>query len=222
LPEQYVENYKRWLSDMAYISVREDAGAKIVKELTGREAPILADPTLMLTKKKWLSISNPAQHKPNKPYLLTYFLGEVSKENRSNINQIASINSLEIVNMADINDEDRYSADPSEFIDYVYSAEILLTDSFHGAIFSIILEKPFIVFNRLGKHPSMNSRVDTLLSKFKLEDRKWENIKNSHDYFKIDYSHVPPILEVEQKQAISYLKKALDIDDDNYKKIIEK
>lgn len=218
IPEEYINIYKKWLKEMYKLSVREDAGARIIKELTGRDAVVLVDPTLMLTKEKWLSISKEAANKPKGKYLLTYFLGDVPKENKKRIKLIASKNNLEIVNLANIKDSKTYIADPSEFIDYINSASIFLTDSFHGAVFSILLEVPFIVFNRKGSIQSMNSRIDTLLYKFKLESRRANNLlddKNNlfdnNKIFEVDYSHIPPILKAERKKAYEYLKEALNI-----------
>lgn len=213
IPEEYIDRYKTWLSEMYKLSVREEAGAKIIKELTGRDAVVLVDPTLMLTKEKWLSISKRAKNKPEGKYLLTYFLRSVSKETKQKIKSIATKNKLQIVNLADIRDKKTYTADPSEFIDYINSASVFLTDSFHGAVFSILLEVPFIVFNREGSIHSMNSRIDTLLSKFKLESRRANNITDNSQIFEIDYSHVPPILEAERKKAYEYLKEALNVKD---------
>lgn len=213
IPEEYIDRYKTWLSEMYKLSVREEAGAKIIKELTGRDAVVLVDPTLMLTKEKWLSISKRAKNKPEGKYLLTYFLGSVSKETKQKIKSIATKNKLQIVNLADIRDKKTYTADPSEFIDYINSASVFLTDSFHGAVFSILLEVPLIVFNREGSIHSMNSRIDTLLSKFKLESRRANNITDNSQIFEIDYSHVPPILEAERKKAYEYLKEALNVKD---------
>ena len=211
IPPEYIDRYKTWLSEMYRLSVREEIGAKIIKELTGRDAVVLVDPTLMLTKEKWLSISKEAKNKPEGKYLLNYFLGSVSKETKRKIKSIATKNKLEIVNLADIRDKKTYTADPSEFIDYINSASVFLTDSFHGAVFSILLEVPFIVFNREGSIHSMNSRIDTLLSKFKLGSRKANNITDNNQIFEIDYSHVPPILEAERKKAYEYLKEALNV-----------
>lgn len=214
LPREFIEDYKDRLSQMAYISVREDAGAKIVKDLIGREVPVLIDPTLMLNKEEWFSIMKQAKNKPQVPYLLTYFLGEISFENKKWIYSFAKENNLEIVNLADIKDEERYLADPAEFLDYINSSEVLFTDSFHGAIFSILFEKPFIVFNRISTTQSMNSRIDTLLSKFNLESRRWDNIKNTNDILSIDFAHVQKILKAEREKALKYLKNALDITKD--------
>lgn len=207
LPDNYVKKYKELLLKMDRISVREEAGAKIIKELTGKDAEVLIDPTLMLDKDRWLSISKDSVNRPRKGYVLTYFLGKQNKSTIKKINKHAIDNNLEIVNLANINHEKYYTIDPSEFINFIHHSNILFTDSFHGVVFSILLEKPFIVFKR-GK---MNARIDNLLSKFKLEQRKWEEIFESDDLYRIDYSHVPEILAREREKALKYLKIALYI-----------
>lgn len=212
IPVEYKEDYKEWIAEFKALSVREDAGANIIKNLTNREASVLVDPTVMLTKEEWLSISEPHKLKPKTPFLLTYFLGEIPKEVKSLISKLSTKYKLEVVNLGSYEQIERYAADPSEFIDYINSANIFLTDSFHGAVFSIILEKQFIVFNRVSKVPSMNSRIDTLLTKFNLMDRKWESVKQSQDYFGADFSHTGPIFEYERSKAYSYLNIALDIE----------
>ena len=211
IPSEYVKIYSDWISEIEYLSVREEAGAKIIKQLTGRDAIVLVDPTLMLTRKKWLSIATAALNKPKQKYLLTYFMGEVSKDRRKKIKSVAIKNNLKIVNLCSIKDKSRYDADPGEFIDYINSASIFFTDSFHGTVFSILLEKPFVIFDREEKTPSMNSRIDTLLAKFKLESRKADNINLNSGIFEVDYSQVPFILEAERKKTIAYLKNALDL-----------
>ena len=209
IPSEYVENYKTWLSEMSRLSVREEAGAKIIKDLTGREAVVLIDPTLMLTKKKWLSVSKKSPHKPTKKYLLTYFLGSIAQENKRRIRKIAQENDLQIVNLADIKDKEAYTAGPSEFIDYINSASVLCTDSFHGVIFSIVLKTPFIVFDRIGNLPSMNSRINTILKTVQLNSRLLENVNTNKQVFEANYSHIAPIVEIERKRALAYLKEAL-------------
>ncbi len=212
MPDEYKERYKKWLSVIPYLSVREESGAKIVKELTGRDVPVLIDPTLMLTKEKWLSIAREDPYKPDRPYLLTYFLGKVPKETRKKIKKIARDNNLEIVKLADIRDKKRYIACPSEFIDYINSAALVCTDSFHGSVFSILMETPFIVFERVGT--VMYSRIETLLNKFHLHSRQVNNIKDDQ-IFNIDFSHIPPILEEERRKALDFLIEALKVDESN-------
>lgn len=210
IPEKLIEKYTKGLCEMAHISVREDKGAEIIRKLTGLNVPVLVDPTMMLSKAQWLDVSTPAAAKPCQPYLLTYFLGDVSQQDYELINKIASTKKLQIINMADIQDERHYTAGPGEFIDYLASSVIVCTDSFHGCVFSILFEKPFVVFSRNAKVPSMYSRIDTLLDKFNLESRKAENIALAVDPLIIEYSHVPAIVEKERNKSMEYLKQALN------------
>ena len=79
------ENYNLYvgLKDMKAISVRESAGAEIVKNITGRDdAVVLIDPTMMLSVEKWSSIMKKPEQLKAKKYILKYFLGNFSKENQ--------------------------------------------------------------------------------------------------------------------------------------------
>jgi hypothetical protein len=212
ISSEYKEDYKKWLSDFYRLSVREETGARIIKELTSRDSVVLVDPTLMLTKEKWLSVAKIDNSKPKRKYLLTYFLGGISEENKAKIKKVAKENKLQIVNFSYIKDLEAYSAGPSEFIDYINSASVLFTDSFHGSVFSMLLGTPFVVFDRAGNLPSMNSRIDTLLKTFKLETRKSKNVVNNEQIFEANYTHIEEILEIERSRAIEYLKEALSIE----------
>ena len=113
-----------------------------------------------------------------------------------------------------MNDIERYKTGPSEFIDYINSASLVLTDSFHGVIFSILMKTPFIAFERIERiknSKSMFSRIEVLPKKFKLESRKVSNIKSNHQIFDCDFAHISSILENERNKAIDYLKNALNI-----------
>lgn len=210
---EYSEKYKEWISGINKLSVREDDGAKIIKGLTGRDAPVLVDPTFLITKEKWLSIAREANNKPKGDYLLTYFLGGLSDNYESEIKTIAKAKKLEVINLNKIREKITYRTGPSEFIDYINSCSLFCTDSFHGTVFSILMEKPFVVYERRGSDLSMFSRVNTLLDKFDLNSRKADNIKMNEAAFDIDFSHVAPILELERKKVFDYLKEALNVKD---------
>lgn len=209
---EYLDKYKKWISEMHFLSIRENDGAGIIKKLIGRDAPVLVDPTLLLTKEQWLSIAKRALNKPKGDYIVTYFLGGIPDWYREQINRFAINKNFEIVNLGDMNERESYKAGPSEFIDYISDCSALLTDSFHGTIFSIIFEKPFAVFERIGGR-AMNSRIETLLSKFELNSRSIDKMSMEEDLLRIDFSHIPYILETERKKSIDYLKNALDIKD---------
>jgi hypothetical protein len=210
IPEIYTEKYKQYLNDMAYLSVREEKGAEIIQKLTGRKAEILVDPTLVLKCEDWSKIATPAKNKPSNKYLLTYFIGEVSTKRLKTLQKMAVDNQLELVMMNSLRDTDRYAADPAEFLDYIRSASLVCTDSFHCIIFSMHFKSPFVVFDREGKSAPMGSRIDTLLGKFLFEGRKQHLLEKTDKYFDIDFKHVPSIMEMERKKVYDFLTIALE------------
>ena len=86
----------------------------------------------------------------------------------------------------------------------------MCTDSFHSSVFAILYNTPFLVFNREDKIASMNSRIETLLSKFKLEGRKYTG-KISNNDLTANYKEAHKILEKEKEKSNEFLIKALNI-----------
>ena len=211
IPDEFKERYSDYLKDMAFLSVREEKGAELIQSLCGRKAEVLVDPTLVLKSEDWLKLATPAKNKPNKKYLLTYFIGAVSNKRLAVLKQMASKNQLELVMMNSLHDTDRYAADPAEFLDYIRSAALVCTDSFHCIIFSMHFQSPFVVFDREGKSAPMSSRIDTLLGKFHFENRKQHLLEKNNKYFEIDFKHVPDIMELERKKVFDYLEKAFEL-----------
>lgn len=210
ISDVYTENYRKWLTEMGHLSVREETGAWLIKELTGRDAEVLVDPTLLLTKEEWLEISGVLKEKPKVPYLLSYFLGEISRNKKRWIKKIAEKNNLYILELADIKKEAYFSADPGEFIDLIHTASIVMTDSFHGAIFSIILQTPFVIFDRIEKHQEvMSSRIQTLLKTMNLEGRHFSRIHETETIFEVDFEQTRHIIQEERQKAVEYITHAL-------------
>ena len=210
IPDVYKEIYRKGLNNISNISVREEIGVKIVKDLVKKNALVLVDPTMLLTDEEWRTIEIKPKNIEGKKYILTYFLGKISKERKKFLEKVARGNNLEIINMLQIKEDETYVAGPSEFLSYIDNASIVFTDSFHACVFSILFRVPFYVLSREENSLNMNSRLDTLLSKFKLEDRKLNSYENKVS-FNINYSHTDKILEEERKKSDDFLRKSLDI-----------
>ena len=206
ISEDYGKRIRPLLSKMKAISVRESAGAEIVKSLTGKDPIISLDPTLLLNKERWLSIASKAK-KTNPKYILTYFLGNVPKEAIQFLNHFTQNLNLDIIHLADLQDKEAYISGPREFIDYINSAEVVLTDSFHGVAFSIIMETPFVVFKR--EWLEMYSRIQNLLNIFNLQCREYQNIQSSHEVFEMDFTDINSIVSGERNKAFYYLQNVL-------------
>lgn len=205
IPDVYKESFKKGLNGFDNISIREKSGAEIIKELTGKEASVLIDPTLMLNNQEWLKISNKARFIPEGPYLLTYYIGEVSSTRKKILKNISVQLNLELIMLNSKDDEQRFDADPGEFIDYFNSATLICTDSFHAIIFSILFKKPFLVFEREGNSAPMSSRIENLLEKFKLSDRKYNIQTDYNKLLEIEFNQIDDILKTERVKVIEFL-----------------
>ncbi len=213
IPEYLNPTYISGFNNLKSISVREDRGKEIVEELTGRkDVEVLVDPTMLLTTEEWDKVSKKPKMLKTDKYILNYFLGELSEERKKEIQRVAQENNCEIINILDKNSP-FYECGPSEFIYLEKNAFLICTDSFHSSVFAILYNRPFIVFDREQKNvANMNSRLETLLNKFKLENRKYKD-KITKENLNHDYTEAYKILEKERIKADKFLRKALDIKD---------
>lgn len=206
--EKWRDYYIDRLKGLNKISVREERGKEIVEELTGRkDVKVLVDPTMLLTDKEWDMVLRKPKQLKNDKYILNYFLGNLSEERKKEIERIAKENNCEIINILDKNSP-FYQTGPSEFLYLEKNAFLICTDSFHSSVFAILYNRPFIVFDREDANVKMNSRLDTLLKKFKLENR-WYKDRITEEQLQVDYKESYIILGEERKKAEEFLENAI-------------
>ena len=205
IPKEKEDYYKNRLSSFKHISVREEAGARIIKRLIGLDVPVLVDPVMMLSKQEWLRVAKKPFVDYSKPYVLKYYLGEKSE---SEVDVWARENGYDVFTLMDRRSVNLYATGPGEFISLISNADLICSDSYHCIVFSIIFRKPFIVYDRQGKYNNMQSRLHTLLDKFAFQNR-WEKDVTEPYYLKCDYSQTDTILMEEQKKFMEYIAKVL-------------
>ena len=208
LPEQRAADYRRWINSIPHMSVREDSGARIIKELTGRDATVLLDPTFALTKEQWLAYAKEPEHHPDREYVFCYFLGNETNRYVKYIESYAETNHCEIVNICDIHDLQYYDIEPREFVWLLANSKAVFTDSFHGVAFSVNLQVPFVVFERVEGGASMFSRITSVLRKTGLEERKYP-LNKSACADKVDFEFAKKAVAEERETIKSYLRDAL-------------
>lgn len=208
IPDNRIKDFARWLNEFRFLSVREEAGAKIITELCGKDAPILADPTMIVKKEVWDKVSKKPKFALPSKYILTYFLGDRTRAYGKFIGKIKQQYNLEVVNLLDIMQPQYLACDPAEFIFCVANADIVCTDSFHATVFSILYKVPFVTFDRAEGTRSMGSRINTLLKNFNLQYRKFENIRaNIDECFQMDFEDTDKHLLKLRESATKYLDK---------------
>ena len=220
LPEQYNEKLKKALKDYKAISVREDAGKKIIEEVVGRkDVQVLVDPTMLLSAEEWDKVAKKPEQLKTDKYILNYFLGELSEKRKAEIDRIAKENNCEVINILDKNSP-FYCTGPSEFLYLEKHAFLVCTDSFHSSVFAILYNRPFIVFSREDNSVSMNSRIETLINKFNLKNREYNGKEITKENLNHDYTEAYEILNEERKKSMTFLINALDVEEikDNDKK----
>lgn len=207
IPDEWKQTYIDGLSGFAHISVREDAGAGIVKELLGRDVPVLIDPVMLLSREEWLKVAKKPRVDVSKPYILKYYLGDEAEEEK--LDQWAKENGYEVYELMNDRIPELYSAGPGEFISLIANASLVASDSFHCIAFSVIFRKPFVVYARRGSGNYMTSRLDTLLGKFGLESR-WKHLLSPEQYLSCDFLNTDAVMTKEQKKALEYITGVLD------------
>lgn len=199
------KEYKNWLEGITYCSVREDEAADIVLKLTGKKVNVFLDPTMILPKEKWDMMADQSKGELPEKFALNYFLGVKEKAYVRFIDNDILSKNLNRIDMLSGEYPEYLDLAPDQIVNAIKKADIIYTDSFHGVVFSIIFHKQFIVFERSEEGLSMNSRLKTLLKKFNLENRIY-NDKNKDDLKqKINYSKVDDIISKEQKRVKEFL-----------------
>lgn len=207
-----------YLNRIEYISMRENAGKEIVKELTGRDVPVVLDPVFMFNKDEWDKLI-PTKKEYNEKYIFAYFLG-ANKEHREAVKKLAKQTGLKIVTLRHLDqyveddesfgDYAPYDVDPAKFLNLLRGAEYICTDSFHGAVLSIIHKKQFIVFNRYSdssKH-SKNSRIDSLCKNLGISNCRYNGDISSILEGQIDYKNVDENYNKLKMSSEEYIEKA--------------
>lgn len=208
IPQGLSLYYAQKLREMYYISVRERKGAEIVKQLTGRDADVTLDPTLLLSRDNWLKVIR----KPNicleKKYICAYFLGELPNA----VHDFAKSKGLRIYKLNSLDEKELYTIDPAEFLYMIQNATYVLTDSFHAVAFSIKFNKEFYVFDRKQDGVSnMFSRIETITKRFGLGNR----IQNRDRIIEQDpidnWNEIEDELMAEKKKSMEKLLEAMGI-----------
>ena len=188
----------------AAVSVREQEGANLLVEMGGVEPVIMPDPVMLLPKEKWQTVMS--QDVPDGKYILCYFIGDnpaywetvraVAKREGCEVRVIPRTE--EARNSGYILEED---VPPQRWLGLINGAAHVVTDSFHGATFSAILNKECTIVRRYREDDpeSKNSRIDQLLRNLgvsSLNNADWDVVNRN--------------LAVKADSAKSWLKNAIN------------
>lgn len=174
--EDYIKTYAHCLAQYSAISVREHNGISLVKDLTGMDAALVCDPTLLLPREEWLPLIKESRIRIDKPYVLVFML-TYSYNPYPDVNDIINFIQLSMGLHVVVLSGNKYdycrkdttvikNAGPLEFLYLIENASYVITSSFHGVAFCVNFSKPFIA---IIKKDNKDTRILSFLKRIGLE-----------------------------------------------------
>lgn len=193
------------IQEFDFVSVREQSGVELCTKYLGREdVECVIDPTMLLGKEDYESLIPISVTAPGD--LMSYVL-DANTEINELVKKIAHENNLKVFNAASDVDNSSLSAEnriqpPVEsWLAGFREAKVVITDSFHACVFSILFHKPFVV---IGNRERGYSRFESLLTRFGLENRLIENAEQFNE------SMLTPPSEDVYKKLKDYKEQSMD------------
>jgi len=210
--------FRKELSGFDFISCREKSGVEICKRLGFENAVLQQDPTMLLSADEYNKIAAKTLA-PKKPYILLYLLGNDTDFSICKFKRFAKSKNLDVVYVP-ANEAQRINFDRKtypaveEWLGLYGNASAVVTNSFHGTVFSLIFNRPFLSLHQSGKFESQNVRIDSLLEDFGLRSQIF-----SGDFEKlfapVDFEKVNKKLEEIRKCSpfVEWIKKRIMVTD---------
>ncbi|MBQ9341877.1 MAG: polysaccharide pyruvyl transferase family protein [Lachnospiraceae bacterium] len=202
------------LKTFDYLSVRERGAVFAVSALSGKDVSIVPDPTLLLSKEDYEELKEPCKLKGTRDghYILVYMM-ERNEELIKLANKISHDTGLPIAQRSyekifDNETELLYEHGPDEFLSVIENADYVITNSFHGTVFSLIYEKPFLSM----LHSETGLRVTDLLKEVGLTDHILYNTSEYKGIEQFNINNTESLAKRKselKKSGIDFLKKAL-------------
>ena len=213
------EQYKNWINRIDFLSCREKYGVNYISNITGRKAKQVVDPTLLIEKEVWKEKFH-IEKRHGQPYILCYMFCGIKKAMLKKIKYYAKENNLRIIfipmsvqeTLYDLKNGSDASYGPKEFVELFYNASYVVTNSFHGLLFSLIMNKPFSLIHR-GKGNEWlkhEERMTNILSLLDIENC----FVNESDFdmnlnWDIDYNIINSKISELRRDSLDYLSNAL-------------
>ncbi len=210
-----LEQIKELLLPYEAISVREKISAERLSVLTGRNVEWVADPVLLHDSQFWSMLTEGIAF-PQKKYLLCYFLEDKPWyfEYASKIARHLQLKIVLIPNLWEFLRREyvlESGVGPMEFVSLIQHAEYVLTDSYHGSLFSLIFQRDFQYLLRFSDNDShsQNIRVQSLFNYLEISDRIINRRNTAYSSCRMNYTSINKKIESFRRESEYYLEDAL-------------
>lgn len=206
LPEvaaEYVDTLKPLLGDFDHLSVREETAARIIRDITGQDVPVVLDPTLLLNKEQWMEMAEPECGETGYIFVYTVFASESLWKFAYELSERTGL-PIRTISYSKLHRHKAhydFSAGPGQWLSYMANADYVVTNSFHGMAFSINFRKQFY-YELPPKSSGVGSRLKDMAQKFDLTHREI-TCKCEEP---INYSGVSVKMEQARAESLGFIK----------------
>ncbi|MQF60399.1 polysaccharide pyruvyl transferase family protein [Vibrio parahaemolyticus] len=206
----FTKRVKYELNKFYAISVREDSGVKICKEISGVEAEHVLDPTLLVGREYFDTVINQGSKRlsDNECTGICYYKIDMPPSFTSAIETLSKVSGRRLNNI--YYSEENGFLSVENWLSSIKNSHLMVTDSFHCVCFSLLFNKPFIYLPNDGRGMS---RIHSLLGKLGLEFLICHDVKDINSVYvksqKINYDEVNLALSREREKSKLFLKKSL-------------
>ena len=201
-PKELKEELKKQLDKFDAISVRENEGIDICKEVGRSDAVCVLDPTFLIDSKKYAYLSATTTTPDHYVFVYSINIREPEEISWKEVVRYSRQNNIEIITTTSsghfagreiLSDTEYLYATIPEWLAYINNADVVITTSFHGVAFCLIFNTPFVYFPLNGKGAKGNGRVLNLLKSLELDNRVYQGdleriIENNIDWGKVNNS----------------------------------
>ncbi len=165
IPRFLRARYADWLAGIPHLSVREASAAALVARLTGRDVPVVVDPTMLVDKAVWDGLVDDARIGERRGYAVRYFLGRPTAAQESWVQARLTAAGTALVDASPRSGE---LEGPAAFVAAIAEADLVVTDSFHASVFALLYRRPLVVRGRFQG----DDRIATLLRAHGISPRR--------------------------------------------------
>lgn len=222
LPDEYIDYYKNSLKKFNHISVRENNGKILIKELIGKDVPVTLDPTLMLEASEWRNLIDLKPNKfINQKYILLYALNYAFNPEPYIYDLLFKLQErtgLKIYSFTKLPDNYKgqsveyiIDSSPIEFLQAFENASYVVTSSFHGTAFAVNFGIP--LYSIIAEESSDDDRQVSLLSTLGITNclNKKNSLIKMPDEVRYNKEMVKRKLNELRNNSMNYLSESLTI-----------
>ena len=206
--EGFEDEFRRLAGSFGYITTREFRATEIIESIVDLPAPRVADPAFLLTAEEWSELQKEEKAAKNKKYIFVYQV-QSDKVVIDLAEKIAKDKGLNVIYCPfplkkQISCKRKPYISPEKWLYCIKNAEYVITDAYHGLVFSLIFNRKFAVeISEYGK--DTHSRITNLLNLLGLESRLFDTVDSIDIDAPIDFKRINDFISEDRRQSIMHI-----------------